>query len=215
MRSYKTYPHASARRALGLPADQTTRTLLVYYLSQGVSEFDWGAAGPAAVTAANAAAATQRSPAAGASEGLRSQVKNLAFPPFLILQDTCLCPGLVYIPSPGSMSRCISKFFSQKTGILFQRLHAEDQRARPVTPDRGANKNGRNLSFFTGVSEFDCWARCASWLQEIPAAGSGNFFGSFREFLRSFEEFGFVSCAPGAGRLAGKLSTAYPQLSLY
>ena len=52
-------------------------------------------------------------------------------------------------------------------------------------------------------------------LQVIPAAGSGNFFGSFREFLRSFEEFGFVSCAPGAGRLAGKLSTAYPQLSLY
>ena len=45
--------------------------------------------------------------------------------------------------------------------------------------------------------------------------GTGNFFGSFREFLRSFGEFGFVSCAPGAGRLAGKLSTAYPQLSLY
>ena len=45
--------------------------------------------------------------------------------------------------------------------------------------------------------------------------GTGNFFGSFREFLRSFEEFGFVSCAPGAGRPAGKLSTAYPQLSLY
>ena len=52
-------------------------------------------------------------------------------------------------------------------------------------------------------------------LQEIPASGSGNFFGSFWEFLRSFEEFGFVSCAPGAGRLAGDLSTAYPQLSLY
>ena len=34
--------------APGLPADQTTRTLLVYYLIQGVSEFDWGAAGPAA-----------------------------------------------------------------------------------------------------------------------------------------------------------------------
>ena len=40
-------------------------------------------------------------------------------------------------------------------------------------------------------------------LQEIPAAGSGNFFGSFREFLRSFGELRSVSCAPGAGRLAG------------
>ncbi len=51
----------------------------------------------AAATTASAAAATQRSPAAGASEGVGSQVKNLAFPPFLYLQDTYLCPGLVYI----------------------------------------------------------------------------------------------------------------------
>ena len=105
MRSNKTYPHASARRAPGLPADQTTRTLLVYYLLQGVSEFDWGAAGPAAVTAASAAAATQPTPAAGASGEVRSQVKNQAFPSFLILQASLRCPGLVYIPSPGSMSR--------------------------------------------------------------------------------------------------------------
>ncbi len=44
--------------------------------------------------------------------------------------------------------------------------------------------------------------------QEIPASGSGNFFGSFREFLRSFGELRFVSCAPGARCLAG----TYPQL---
>jgi len=85
----------------------------------GSLEFDWRAAATAAIPAA----ATQRSPAAGASEGVGSQVKNLAFLPFLYLQDTDLYPGLVYIRSPGSMSRCISKFFSQKTGILFRRLH--------------------------------------------------------------------------------------------
>jgi len=39
--------------------------------------------------------------------------------------------------------------------------------------------------------------------------GTGKFFGSFREFLRSFEEFGFVSCAPGAGRPA---PGSYPQV---
>ena len=129
------------------------------------------------VTAASAAAATQRSPAAGASEGLGSQIKNLAFPPFLILQDTCLCPGLVYIPSPGSMSRCISKNFWEFSADSCEGMY----RARPVPPDRGENKNGRNLSFFTGVSEFERWARCASGAAEIPAAGSGKFFGSFRE----------------------------------
>ena len=154
------------------------------------------------VTAASAAAATQRSPAAGASEGLGSQVKNLAFPPFLILQDTCLCPGLVYIPSPGSMSRCISKFFWEFSADSWNRK----DRARPLPPDRGENKNGRKLSLFTGVSEFERWARCASGAAEIPAAGDWELFGSFREFLRSFEEFGFVSCAPGAW------PESYPQL---
>ena len=84
------------------------------------------------VTAASAAAATQRSPAAGASEGLGSQVKNLAFPPFLYLQDTCLCPGLVYIPSPGSMSRCISKNFWEFSADSYEGMY----RARPVRPDK-------------------------------------------------------------------------------
>ena len=163
------------------------------------------------VTAASAAAATQRSPAAGASGEVRSQVKNQAFPSFLILQASLRCPGLVYIPSPGSMSRCISKNFSLFSADSYEGMN----RARPVRPDRGVNKNGRNLSFFTGVSEFGSWARCASWAAGSRPLEAGNFFGSFREFLRSFEEFGFVSCAPGAGRLAGKLSTAYPQLSLY
>ena len=106
------------------------------------------------VTAANAAAATQRSPAAGASREVRSQAKNQAFPSFLILQASLRCPGLVYIPSPGSMSRCISKFFSQKTGILFRRLHGFSRRAPGATEPCFRNKNGRKPNFFTGVSEF-------------------------------------------------------------
>ena len=51
--------------------------------------------------------------------------------------------------------------------------------------------------------------------QDARPVEAGNFFGSFWEFLRSFGELRSVSCAPGARRLAGKLSTAYPQLSLY
>ena len=74
------------------------------------------------VTAASAAAARQTIPAAGASEGLGSQVKNLAFPPFLILQSSLRCPGLVYIPSPGSMSRCISKNFWEFSGVFIPKV---------------------------------------------------------------------------------------------
>tara|TARA_E500000305_G_scaffold24432_1_gene18427 strand:- start:12 stop:461 length:450 start_codon:yes stop_codon:yes gene_type:complete len=86
VRNDKIYPHASADWEAGRARCvqlREPRTLLVYYLSQGVSEFDWGAAGPAAATAANAAAARQTMPAAGASGELRSQAKNQAFPSFL------------------------------------------------------------------------------------------------------------------------------------
>ena len=137
------------------------------------------------VTTASAAAATQRSPAAGASGEVRSQVKNQAFPSFLILQASLRCPGLVYIPSPGSMSRCISKNFSQFSADSFRQEVAGAPRcvetwllgSRPV-----------GISFITGV-----------W-----------------EFVRGVSEFGFVSCAPGAGRPdAGTLSTGYPHVFLY
>ena len=138
------------------------------------------------VTAASAAAATQPTPAAGASEGLGSQVKNLAFPPFLYLQDTCLCPGLVYIPSPGSMSRCFSKNFWEFSGVFTPKVAREfTGRARCVLT-KMENKNGRNLSFFTGVSEFGSWARCASWLQEIPAAGDWELFWEFSGVFKEF-----------------------------
>ena len=138
------------------------------------------------VTAASAAAATQPTPAAGASEGLRSQVKNLAFPPFLILQDTCLCPGLVYIPSPGSMSRCISKNFWEFSGVFIPKVARELRARARCLLTLMENKNGRNLSFFTGVSEFERWARCASWLQEIPAAGDWELFWEFSGVFKEF-----------------------------
>ena len=52
------------------------------------------------------------------------------------------------------------------------------------------NKNGRNLSLFTGVSEFGSWARCASWAAGDPGLWKlGTFWeftGVLREFLRSF-----------------------------
>ena len=160
------------------------------------------------VTAAIPAAATQRSPAAGASEGLGSQVKNLAFLPFLYLQDTCLCPGLVYIPSLPGMSSCISKFFSQKTGILFRRLPGFSRRAPGATELRLRNKNGRNLSFFTGVSEFRSWARCASWAAGDPGLWVKELF---REFSGVFKEFRGASIPQlRTGRRAPSSGT-YPQ----
>jgi hypothetical protein len=58
--------HAGRARTPGQPNHTELISLL---LIQGVSEFDWGAAGPAAATAASAAAARQTTPAAGASEG--------------------------------------------------------------------------------------------------------------------------------------------------
>ena len=138
------------------------------------------------VTAASAAAATQRSPAAGASEGLGSQVKNLAFPPFLYLQDTCLCPGLVYIPSPGSMSRCISKNFWEFSGVFTPKVAREfTGRARCVLT-KMENKNGRNLSFFTGVSEFERWARCASWAAGDPGRWIRKLFWEFSGVFKEF-----------------------------
>ena len=142
---------------------------------------------------------------AGASGEVRSQVKNQAFPSFLILRNNCSCPGLVYIPSPGSMSRCISKFFSQKTGILFRRLHGFSRRAPGATEPRFRNKNGRKLNFFTGVSEFRSWARCASWAAEIPASGSWELFW---EFLRSFG----VWIRASGRRAPGASCATYPQV---
>jgi len=193
------------------PELREPRTLLVYYLSLGVSEFNWRAA----ATAASAAAATQRSPAAGASGEVGSQVKNQAFPSFLILQDTSLCPGLVYIPSPPGKSRCISKFFSQKTGILFRRLHRNSRRAPGATEPCLRNKNGRNLSFFTGVSEFKSWARCASWAAGDPGRWDWELFWEFSGVFKEFRGASIPQLRTGRPAPSRDLSTGYPQLSLY
>ena len=141
------------------------------------------------VTAASAAAATQRSPAAGASEGLRSQVKNLAFPPFLYLQDTYLCPGLVYIytcflacqPASQNFFPVFCEFYSEGcTG-------STSGRAR-CNLSRWKTKMAETLVFLREFRSLTAGPAGHAGLQEIPAAGSGYFFGSFREFLRSFGE---------------------------
>ena len=169
----------------------------------------------AAATAASAAAATQRSPEAGASEGVGSQVKNQAFPSFLYLQDTRLYPGLVYIPSPGSMSRCISKFFSQKTRVFIPKVAQEfTGRARCVNL-WVENKNGRNLSFFTGVSEFRSWARCASWAAGDPGLWVRELFWEFSGVFKEFRGVWIRQLRTGRRAPSRDLSTAYPQLSLY
>jgi len=167
------------------------------------------------VTAASAAAATQPTPAAGASGEVRSQAKNQAFPSFLILQASLRCPGLVYIPSSPGKSRCISKFFSQKTGILFRRLHGFSRRAPGATEPRFKNKNGRNLYFFTGVSEFASGPAAHPELQEIPASGSWELFWEFSGVFEEFRSLDSCIWAPGARCELRDLSTGYPQFSLY
>ena len=88
--------------------------------------------------------------------------------------------------------------------------------ARPVPPDGGENKNGRNLSFFTGVSEFERWARCASWLQEIPAAGDWELFWEFSGVFKEFRGVWIRQLRTGRrAPSSGKLSTGYPQIFLY
>ena len=189
-----------------------TTDLISLIIKMGSLEFDWRAA----ATAATPAAATQRSPAAGASGEVRSQVKNQAFPSFLYLQDTRLYPGLVciytcFLASQDGRQKffpVFCGFYSEGcTGIYRARARCVNLWLR--------NKNGRNLSFFTGVSEFDCWARCASWAAGDPGLWVRELF---REFSGVFKEFrGALIQLTRSGRpvRSWDLSTAYPQLSLY
>ena len=90
--------HAGRARTPGQPNHTDLISLLFITGSFGV----WLAQ---QLRAASAAAARQTTPAAGASRGSISLVKNQAFPPFLFLRDVRRHPGLVYIPSLQDLSR--------------------------------------------------------------------------------------------------------------
>ena len=100
--------------------------------------------------------------------------------------------GYLFVSRPGiyTFTRDLVKTEVKKFLGVFWGFYSEASpgklRARPVRPDRGENKNGRNLNFFTGVSEFERWARCASWLQEIPAAGDWELFWEFSGVFKEF-----------------------------
>ena len=101
--------------------------------------------------AASAAAARQTMPAAGASRGSISLVKNQAFPPFLFLRDVRRHPGLVYIPSLQDLSRLKVINFSQFSADSFYRKC----RARPVPKQPWLLRSRPvGISFFVGVWEF-------------------------------------------------------------
>ena len=68
------------------------------------------------------------------------------------------------------------------------------------------NKNGRNLNFFTGVSEFASGPAAHPELQEIPASGSWELFWEFSGVFKEFR--GVWICQLRTGRLAG----TYPQV---
>ena len=77
------------------------------------------------------------------------------------------------------------------------------------------NKNGRNLSFFTGVSEFDCWARCASWAAGDPGRWDWEKIWEFTGVFKEFRSLDSSAAHQAPGAQLRDLSTAYPQLSLY
>ena len=71
------------------------------------------------------------------------------------------------------------------------------------------NKNGRNLSFFTGVSEFRSWARCASGAAGDPGLWAREFFWEFTGVFMEFRSLDSSAAhqAPGARPLE-----SYPQV---
>ena len=143
----------------------------------------------AAATAATPAAATQPTPAAGASGEVRSQVKNQAFPSFLYLQDTHLYPGLVCIYTCFLASQDgRQKFFPVFCGFYSEGCTGTPG-ARPVRkPVCSGTKMAETLVFLREFRSLELAPAGHAGQQVIPAAGTGNFFGSFREFLRSFGE---------------------------
>ena len=175
-------------------------------------EFDWRAA----ATAATPAAATQRSPAAGASGEVRSQVKNQAFLSFLYLQDTSLCPGLVYTYTCFLESQDgRQKFFPVFCGFYSEGCTGSTSGRARCNLSRWKTKMAETLVFLREFRSLTAGpaghTRAAGdlgrWVREL-----------FWEFTGVFEEFRGASIPQlRTGRPAPSrdLSTGYPQLSLY
>ena len=178
----------STAGAPGLPANQTTRNLLVYYLIQGVSEFDWGAAGPAAAQSSQCSSCQANHTSSRSFRGIsipnkKSSISALSNSSGYLFVSR---PG-IYTFTSGSVKTEVKKFLGVFCGFYSEGFPGSGGRARcENTWLLGSRPVG--ISFITGV-----------W-----------------EFVRGVWEFGFVSCAPGAGRPdSGKLSTGYPQIFLY
>ena len=103
--------HAGRARTPGQPNHTDLISLLFITGSLGVCLAQQ-------LRAASAAAARQTIPAAGASRGSISLVKNQAFPPFLFLRDVRRHPGLVYIPSLQDLSRLRWKNFWEFSAVF-------------------------------------------------------------------------------------------------
>ena len=58
----------------------------------------------------------------------------------------------------------------------------------PPEADGSKTKMAETLVYLREFRSLEAGPAAHPGLQEIPASGSGNFFGSFREFLRSFGE---------------------------
>ena len=145
----------------------------------------------------------QPTPAAGASGGVRSQAKNQAFPSFLN------SPGISEMSRPGiyTFASCPVKMLRKKFFLVFCEFYTEGSTGfpggRPVRLSHASGtKMAETLTFLREFRSLEAGPAAHPGLQRSRPLEAGNFFGSFREFLRSFGELRSVSCAPGAGRPA-------------
>jgi hypothetical protein len=155
-------------------------------------------------------------PAAGASGELRSQAKNQAFPSFLYSSGISEMsrPGIYTFAScPVKMLRKI--FFAENWDFIPKVELSISGRARCLLSHASGTKMAETLVFLREFRSLTAGPAAHPGLQEIPAAGSGNFFGSLREFLRSFGELRSEAAQRAPGAQLRDLSTGYPQIFLY
>ena len=158
--------HAGRART---PGQSNHTELISLLLIQGVWEFDWGAAGPAAAQSSQCSSCQANHTSSRSFRGIsipnkKSSISALSNSSGYLFVSR---PG-IYTFASGSVKTEGDKFFPVFCGFV------------------SSGSGGR--------------ARCENtWLLGSRPVGI-SFFTGVWEFVTGVSEFGFVSCAPGAGR---------------
>ena len=131
MENYKNVS-GSTPGAPGLPANQTARTLLVYYLLQGVSEFDRRAASPAAAQSSQCSSCQANHASSRSFRGMSIPSKKSSISALSISSGYLFVsrPG-IYTFASGSVKTEMQKKFGSFLRFLLRRIPGKC-RARPV-----------------------------------------------------------------------------------